>query len=145
MVFQRPVPFAGTVRDNLRVAQADIDETTAARVLGRVGLAASILDRPADVLSGGESQRMCLARSLLTEPEVVLMDEPTSSLDPESRTTIEELVRSLADSGTPFVWVTHDLAQIGRVADRTVLLVDGAVADDERTRRYLAGDEPNRA
>lgn len=140
MVFQRAVVFAGTVRDNLRVARADVDDGLAVATLERVGLDASFLDHQADDLSGGEAQRMCIARTLLTEPEILLMDEPTSALDPDNRTIIEQLARRFADGGTPIVWVTHDLDQAARLADRTVVLVDGHVADDEEARHFLGKD-----
>ncbi len=139
MVFQRPVVFAGTVRDNLAVAGDDQPDGRFAAVLERVGLDPSFLDRTADDLSGGEAQRVCIARTLLTDPEVLLMDEPTSALDPEHRLVIEARARALADAGTPVVWVTHDLDQARRLADRTVVLVDGGVADDETAARFLAG------
>jgi putative ABC transport system ATP-binding protein len=137
MVFQRPVVFGGTVRDNLAVAD-DAHDDRLAGALGRAGLDASFLDRTADDLSGGEAQRMCIARALLTDPEVLLMDEPTSALDPEHRLVIEDLARSLADDGTPVVWVTHDLAQARRLADRTAVLVGGTVADPDTATRFLA-------
>jgi putative ABC transport system ATP-binding protein len=85
MVFQKPVPFAGSVRENLRVGAPQASDEELGRSLERVGLEASLLDRVADDLSGGEAQRMCIARTLLTQPEVILMDEPTTGLDPVSR------------------------------------------------------------
>ena len=75
---------------------------------------------------------MCIARTLLTRPEVLLMDEPTSSLDPANRRGIEALARELADAGLGVLWVTHDLAQAGRLADDVVVLVDGRNADGRR-------------
>jgi ABC-type phosphate transport system ATPase subunit len=84
---------------------------------------------------------MCIARALLTDPEVLLMDEPTSALDPEHRLVIEDLARSLAAEGIPVVWVTHDLAQARRLAARSAVLVDGAVADPGSATRFLVGPE----
>lgn len=144
MVFQRPTPFAGTVGDNLRVARPDLDDGGAVEALSRVGLAAELVDRRADELSGGEAQRMCLARTLLTRPEVVLMDEPTSSLDPDSRLSIERLARGLAHDGLAVVWVTHDLAQARRLADRTVVLLAGRNADEDEAARFLDDREGDR-
>lgn len=137
MVFQRPTPFAGTVRDNLHTARPSLDDEGAMAVLARVGLDPSLLDRAADDLSGGECQRMCLARTLLTDPEVVLMDEPTSALDPDKRIGIEHLARELADEGLAIVWVSHDLAQVARLADVTYVLVDGRNAGDDQAAVYL--------
>lgn len=128
MVFQRPTPFAGTVGDNLRVARSDLTRDAAIAVLTRVGLDAAFLDHPAGELSGGEGQRMCLARTLVTEPEVLLMDEPTSSLDPQSRLALEELSRTLVTDGVPILWVTHDFAQMRRLADQVLVMVEGSIA-----------------
>jgi putative ABC transport system ATP-binding protein len=128
MVFQRPTPFPGTVRDNLRVAEPAIADSEAAIVLEQVGLHAGFLDRAATELSGGEAQRVCLARTLVTRPEVVLMDEVTSSVDPVQRFGIEGLARSLSSSGVVAVWVTHDLAQMRRIADRVLVVIEGHIA-----------------
>lgn len=126
MVFQRPALFGGTVRDNLGVGAPDASETAVARALQRAGLGAAFLGRRADELSGGEAQRMCLARTLVTEPEVLLMDEPTTGLDSGPRTALERSVRHLADEHrVPVVWVTHLLDQMERLADHVLVLVDG--------------------
>lgn len=127
MVFQTPTPFAGTVRDNLDVARRDLDDGVVADVLGRVGLDPELLDRSATELSGGEAQRMCLARTLVTDPEVLLMDEPTSSLDPAATLALEGLARTLAAEGVVSVWVTHDLEQMRRVADRVLVVLGGTL------------------
>lgn len=128
MVFQRPTPFPGTVRENLQVAEPLITEATAASAIGQVGLGAGFLDRVATELSGGEAQRVCLARTLVTNPEVVLMDEVTSSVDPAQRLGLEELARSLAASGVGVLWVTHDLTQMRRVADYVLVIIEGRIA-----------------
>lgn len=140
MIFQHPVAFAGTVADNLRVAAPDVDDAELCAMLGRVGLDAAILHRIADDLSGGERQRMCIARALLTGPRVLLMDEPTSALDPAARLGIERIALDFAADGLAILWVSHDLEQISRLADRTVVIVDGRVADAAETKRYLAGE-----
>jgi putative ABC transport system ATP-binding protein len=141
MVFQRPTPFAGTVRDNLRVACREGDDRHLASALERAGLDGAFLDRRADDLSGGESQRMCLARTLLAEPDVLLLDEPTSALDPRAARDLEREALALAgDGGVPMVWVTHDLLQAERVGTEVVVLVDGRVASGEERDRFLAGE-----
>ena len=127
MVFQRATPFAGTVRDNLAVAAPEAGDEAVRRVLERVSLDAALLDRDADTLSGGELQRMCLARTLITEPEAVLLDEPTSALDEEPRRAFERSVLELARDGLTVVWVGHDEAQVQRVADRVLRVEDGRV------------------
>ncbi len=127
MVFQRPVTFAGTVLDNLREADPDCDEQRGAELLERAGLAKSFLERDAGELSGGEAQRACLARSLATNPQVLLMDEPTSSLDAKASAVLEGLARQLVDDATPVVWVTHSEEQMRRLADHVLLLANGRV------------------
>jgi len=140
MVFQRPVVFAGTVRDNLLVADATASEEQMVAALVRVGLDREFLDRTADDLSGGEAQRLCVARALLTRPEVLLMDEPTSALDPVNRRGVEDLARDLAGDGIGVLWVSHDLDQVRRLADDVVVMVDGRNATAEEAARFLAGD-----
>jgi putative ABC transport system ATP-binding protein len=137
MVFQRPTPFPGTCRDNLRVAEPTLDDDRARELLERVQLGPEFLDRSATELSGGEAQRLCLARSLAVGPEAVLMDEVTSSVDPAARRALEVLARSLADNGIPVVWVTHDLAQARRIADTTLVIVGGRVAEPDEAEQFM--------
>jgi putative ABC transport system ATP-binding protein len=144
MVFQRPTPFAGTVRDNLLVAEPSLSERAAELALERVGLAAGFLGRDARALSGGEAQRVCLARTLVTTPEVVLMDEVTSSVDPAARLGLEGLARALADVRVPVVWVTHDLDQMRRIADHVLVVVAGRIVH-AGTPGSLATDAPPEA
>ena len=127
MVFQRPVPFAGTVRDNLRVAAPRAPDAALRALLERCELPGSMLDRIADTLSGGEQQRMCLARTLATGPETLLMDEPTSSLDEQAASRLEGLVTQRAAEGVPVLLVSHDRAQVERLADHVVVLDEGHV------------------
>jgi putative ABC transport system ATP-binding protein len=137
MVFQRPTLFAGSVRDNLRVALPDGDDATFADALARAGLGAEFLGRTGDDLSGGEAQRACLARTLVTRPEVLLMDEPTSALDPANTRRLEGLARDLAADGVAVLWVSHDLEQVDRVADRTIVLVAGRMASAAEAEAFL--------
>lgn len=125
MVFQAPVAFPGTVLDNLRVADSGITAERADDLLARVHLDPAMITRDAGTLSGGEAQRMVLARCLVTGPEVLLLDEPTSALDAPATRRLEMLARELADDGLPQVWVTHDLDQLRRLADHVVVLIDG--------------------
>jgi len=127
MVFQRPTPFAGSVADNLRVADPALDDEGCRALLDEVHLPVGLLDREASDLSGGEAQRACLARTLATHPEVVLMDEPTSSLDDEHARALESLARSLVGGGVSVIWVSHDQDQIDRVADQVIRMERGRV------------------
>jgi putative ABC transport system ATP-binding protein len=125
MVFQAPVVFPGTVADNVRMADPGAGVEA---LLERVGLEATLATRAADRLSGGEAQRVCLARALATQPRVLLADEPTSSLDPEAMLLLEGLLRELADDGVPVILVTHDAGQARRLAGELVRMSDGRVA-----------------
>jgi putative ABC transport system ATP-binding protein len=125
MVFQRPTLFGGTVRDNLLVALPDGADATFEDALERAGLTASFLDRDGGELSGGEAQRACLARTLVTAPEVLLMDEPTSSLDDANTRLLERHTCSLTSDGVTVVWVTHDVAQADRIGEHAIALDGG--------------------
>jgi putative ABC transport system ATP-binding protein len=125
MCFQRPIPFAGTVAENLRVADPDATDEQMNEVLEQVALGGDWLERDATALSGGEAQRMCLARTLITRPEVLLLDEPTSSLDPTGTRTVEAAVRKLVEGSLRVVWVSHDAEQVGRIADHLIEITGG--------------------
>ncbi len=140
MVFQRPVTFAGSVLDNLREADPGCETGRGEELLERVGLPAAFLERDAGELSGGEAQRACLARALATGPQVMLMDEPTSALDGQAAAVLERLARQLVDDGTPVVWVTHDEAQLSRLADFALRIVEGRVERSGSAQEVL-GDE----
>ncbi len=150
MVFQRPTLFGGTVADNLAVADPGASHAEMESVLERAELDGSFLSRPAAELSGGEGQRACLARTLLTDPEVVLMDEVTSSLDAKPRRGLEMLARHLADEGVPILWVTHDLDQALRMADYLIVMLEGRlrfegepgdlIDAEPQVAEFLAGD-----
>jgi putative ABC transport system ATP-binding protein len=145
MVFQRPVLFAGSVVDNLKVADPEASPERMGVVLEQVGLERSMLERTGDDLSGGEAQRVCIARTLLTEPKVLLMDEPTSSLDPANRRAIEALARQFADRGLGVMWVSHDHEQVARLADHLIVLRDGRRVSEFDAEAYLSdgGEQGN--
>ena len=132
MVFQKPTAVPGTVADNLRLAAPAMDDDAAVALLDTVALDAGFLNRNALELSGGERQRVCLARTLATNPVVVLADEPTSSLDPDATAIIEASVQYLADPNGPhrvgWVWVSHDAEQTERLASRVIALDGGRIS-----------------
>ena len=127
MVFQRPTLFAGTVRDNLLVAVPDASDVELRAALEQVELEPSFLDRIGDDLSGGEAQRACVARTLIVQPEVMLFDEATSSLDAVPKARLEETARHIGEEGMAVLWVTHDLAQAERLSQHLVVVLDGRV------------------
>jgi putative ABC transport system ATP-binding protein len=117
------------------------EEARAAGLLERVGLPADLLRQPVDNLSGGEAQRVSIARALANDPEVLLLDEPTSALDPTASRLIQDLLLQLADqTDLTFVFVTHDLEQARRIGDDGLLLVGGRVVDGGPLPEFL--DDP---
>ena len=127
LVPQLPAPVPGTVADNVcfgpRLHGEEIDP---ARPLALAGLDESFVERDASRLSVGEQQRVMLARALALEPEVLLLDEPTASLDAAATDAVEDALRNL--HGVSLVLVTHDRAQAGRLTERAITLEGGSVA-----------------
>ena len=136
MVFQRPVMLRRTAAANIAYALARRDDARVAELLERVGLAA-LGERPARKLSGGEQQRLALARALARDPEILFLDEPTASLDPAAAKAVEDIVRSVAASGVKIVMATHDIGQARRLADDIVFLVRGQVAERAEADRFF--------
>src|SRR6056297_261444 len=136
MVFQKLVVLRRSVAANVDFvlkARGIRDASRRDALLAHVGLS-DHARQPARLLSGGEQQRLALARALATEPKVMLMDEPTASLDPASVLKIEEIVQQAHSAGTKILFVTHDLGQAGRLADDIVFMHKG------RLREYGAAD-----
>ncbi|MFC6823975.1 amino acid ABC transporter ATP-binding protein [Halopelagius fulvigenes] len=170
MVFQVRSLFSTTAAENaaygLRVRESWTDRlrTAARRALGfettptaarealsTVGMADKAGRRAAS-LSGGEAQRVAIARALAPDPDVLLLDEPTSNLDPRNTALVEEAVEAARERGIGVAIATHDMQQARRVSDRTAVLLDGSIVecgptdrvfespDDERTRKFVAGE-----
>jgi phosphate transport system ATP-binding protein len=163
MVFQRPTPFPTmSIRSNVvaglrigeksRPPKQELSETVE-EALQRAGLWDEVKDRlsaSAMALSGGQQQRLCIARALATRPRVILLDEPTASLDPLSTQKVEELVYELRKTVTVVI-VTHNMQQAARVSDRTAFLLAGELVElaatatlftapsDARTEAYITG------
>ena len=162
MVFQRPTPFPTmSIRDNVAAGLVVADRRPGAkgtdeiveRALNRAALWDEVKDRlrtSATGLSGGQQQRLCIARALATDPEVLLLDEPTASLDPISTQKVEELIYELRTDVTVVI-VTHNLQQAARVSDQTAFFLGGELIEvaptetmftspaDERTESYITG------
>ena len=128
MVFQRPVMLQRTAAANVAYALPRRDETRVADLLAQVGLGA-LADRPARRLSGGEQQRLALARALARDPEILFLDEPTASLDPAATKAVEDIVRAVAASGVKIVMATHDIGQARRLAGDIVFLARGRLVE----------------
>jgi tungstate transport system ATP-binding protein len=151
MVFQRPFLLRLSVWNNLRVALWLAERTTppeerharAGEALARVGLDA-LAARPARALSGGEQQRLALARAWATRPGLLLLDEPTASLDPDAKTAVEQLLAGFAADGTTIVFSTHDLGQSRRLATRIVHLDAGRVDLDAPAAEFFDSTSPRR-
>jgi tungstate transport system ATP-binding protein len=143
MVFQRPVLLRRSVAGNVDFAlgaRAGWFRRDAARrdaLLAHVGLA-HLAGRPARLLSGGEQQRLALARALACGPELLLLDEPTASLDPAATLAVERIVAEANAAGTTVVLVTHDPGQARRLADEVVVLHRGRVAEQGPAARLLS-------
>ena len=130
MVFQRPVMLRRSALANVAYALrvAGQDEGQAMEALKEVGLA-HLAHRPARVLSGGEQQRLALARAWALHPEVLFLDEPTASLDPSATREIETVIRAFDAAGTKIVMATHNLGQARRLADEIIYLHQGRVLE----------------
>ncbi|SFB26792.1 phosphate transport system ATP-binding protein [Cohnella sp. OV330] len=160
MVFQQPNPFPKTIYDNVAYGPRLHGVTKKSELDGVVEKSLrsaslwhevkDVLKKSALSLSGGQQQRLCIARALAIEPDILLMDESTSALDPISTTKIEELTRELKKSYT-IVMVTHNMHQAARISDRTVFFLNGEVVEsaeteqlfraprDQRTEDYISG------
>ncbi|HIZ70960.1 MAG TPA: phosphate ABC transporter ATP-binding protein [Candidatus Atopostipes pullistercoris] len=160
MVFQHPNPFPKSIYDNIAYGPRThgiTDKNELDEIVENSLKSAAIWDEVKDYLnrsalsiSGGQQQRICIARALAVEPEVLLMDEPTSALDPISTTKIEELVTTLKEDYT-IAMVTHNMQQASRVSDRTAFFLSGELIetgdtikiftnpDNKDTENYISG------
>lgn len=128
LVPQRAVALTEDVGAEVRVAAPDLSDDTVAALLERVALVPSeVLGRSPQSLSGGELQRLALARALAVGPEVLLLDEPTSALDPRAADAVDAVIRGLVDDGLSVVLVSHDVVRAERIADSVRVLHDGRV------------------
>jgi tungstate transport system ATP-binding protein len=144
IVFQRPVMLRRSTEANVRYALERDDPDRIAELLALVGLA-GLERRPARRLSGGEQQRLALARALARNPELLLLDEPAASLDPAATKAIEDTVRAVAARGVKVVMSTHDLGQAKRLAGDIVLLHRGRVIETGPTSDFFTNPRSDAA
>lgn len=139
LVFQKPVLLRRSVRANLDfvLKNRGRDPALADHWLNHVGLAEKA-DQPARLLSGGEAQRLALARALATGPEVLLLDEPTASLDPASTLAIERIIETAKANGVTILLVTHDIGQARRLADDVAFLHAGRMVEHAPASSFFA-------
>jgi tungstate transport system ATP-binding protein len=142
VVFQRPVMLRRSACANIAYALARTGvphrdrALRVAELLDRVGLA-GLAYRPARRLSGGEQQRLALARALARDPEILLLDEPTANLDPAATRAVEEIVQMAAQSGIKVVMASHDLGQVRRLAGEVIFLLRGRLWERKPTSEFL--------
>jgi tungstate transport system ATP-binding protein len=142
LVFQRPVLLRRTAIENveflLRHRPRANRRLTAMEVLTEAGLA-DCARTPARQLSGGEQQRLAMARALASLPEVLFLDEPTASLDPAATMLVERMIRSASDAGSKVVLVTHDIGQAQRIAGEVAFLAAGRIEEQTAALAFFAG------
>jgi tungstate transport system ATP-binding protein len=142
MVFQRPVMLRRSALANVTFAlkcagvRAEEREKLALEALEEVGLR-EVRDRPARVLSGGEQQRLALARAWALHPEVLLLDEPTANLDPGATREIETVIKAFDAAGTKIIMSTHNLGQARRLGDEVIYLHNGKVAERAAVKEFF--------
>ncbi len=150
IVFQRPAMLRRSTAANIEYALAQAGAMRSdwpahvAELLGLVGLA-GFEARPARRLSGGEQQRLALARALARDPEILFLDEPTASLDPAATKAIEDVIRTVAARGIKVVMSTHDLGEARRLAGEIVLLHRGHVVESGTAADFFAGPKTDAA
>lgn len=141
MVFQRPVMLRRSALENVlyavNLAGVADAERVAREALSEVGLS-HLAHRPARVLSGGEQQRLALARAWALHPEVLFLDEPTASLDPTATREIESVIRAFDGAGTKVVMATHNLGQARRLGDEVIYLHQGRVVERAPVEEFFA-------
>lgn len=137
LVFQLPTMLPGSVRQNLLIGPSLFRETLSEAgiddLLDQVALPKSIKDQEARSLSGGQKQRVSLARTLANNPDILLLDEVTASLDPHSSEGIEELIQTLHQNGKSILWVSHNLKQAKKVGQYTYVIANGTIVEQGPT------------
>lgn len=159
MIFQKTAAFEGSVADNIAFGTAlrgkQLSREKVLELMRQASLDLELIDQPAGTLSGGQEQRLAIARALALDPSLLLLDEPTSSLDPIATGRVEEsLLRLRRETGLTMVWVSHSIEQARRIGSRVLLLDEGRivregtveamldpVSGDKRALAFAEGDE----
>ncbi len=143
MVFQQPVLLRRTVLQNLAFAAPELAKSHPQRLLHALASVnlADRADQPARMLSGGEQQRLSLARALLNQPALLLLDEATASMDPASVLLMESLVKAQSAQGTKVILVSHDQGQARRLADEIVFVCNGQVAEQSPADQFFTASQ----
>lgn len=159
MIFQKTAVLPGTVAENIATGPSlhgdNLSRDRIHQLMALASLEAELIDKDAATLSGGQEQRMAIARALANEPDVLLLDEPTSALDPIATHRVEETLQALKhELGLTMLWVSHSVEQARRIGDRALLLDDGRVLridsidamldpvhGDPRALAFASGDE----
>ena len=146
MIFQKPTPFPMSVHDNVAYGLKLHYKLNKSETAGRIETAlqqAALwnevkdkLDKPGTALSGGQQQRLCIARALAVEPEIILMDEPTSAIDPVATAKIEDLIETLKGKYT-IVIVTHNMQQAARISANTAFFFEGHIVEIGKTKELF--------
>ncbi|MYD39675.1 MAG: phosphate ABC transporter ATP-binding protein, partial [Chloroflexi bacterium] len=159
MLFQKSTAFEGTVADNIgygaRLHGQNLSRAAILELMAQASLEAELVDEPAEKLSGGQEQRLAIARALALSPSLLLLDEPTSALDPIATKSVEAaLLRLRSEANLTMIWVSHSIGQARRVGSRVLLLEEGRVlrvdsvdnmlnpeTGDARALAFAGGDE----
>jgi tungstate transport system ATP-binding protein len=147
MLFQRPYMLRTSVQNNVAMGlwlsgmRWSVARQQALAALDRVGLA-DLAERSGKSLSGGQQQRLALARAWALKPQVLLLDEPTASLDPSAKREVESLMGEFADAGMTLIFSSHNLGQVKRLASRVIYLEHGQVLADAPVQAFFGGSLP---
>ena len=142
MMFQKTAPFEGTVADNIRFGASVMNKSLSQRrileLMELASLEAELIDKPANELSGGQEQRLGIARALALNPSILLLDEPTSALDPIATHNVEEsLLKLQTNTDLTIIWVSHSIEQARRIGSRVLLLDEGEIVREDTVEAML--------
>ena len=138
-VHQTPYLFKGKTKDNLTIVSKDNSKLELVSKLLMIG---DLLNKPANILSGGEKRRVAFARALLLKPDVILLDEPTADLDPTAISVFEQILKELRNRGVLIILTTHNILQAKRISDTLTVLIDGKLVATGSLEKILNTTDP---